>query len=54
MDKMWKEIFEMYVKCDKAIDTLYSNHILDEESCNNLKVQLLEDIIVTMKSEIEE
>ena len=52
MNEVWKKIFKEYIECDKCIDKLYRKGIVDEECCNTLKMNLLEDILVTMKSEV--
>lgn len=54
MNDTWKRIFKKYIACNNAIDTLSKSGIITNGDEDTLKLQLLDDIIVTMKSEVEE
>lgn len=56
MNEVWKRIFKDYIESHKAIETLKTNYILDEdnEEYSKLKMRLLDEIIETFKSEIED
>lgn len=56
MNEVWKRIFEDYIESHKAIETLKINCILDEndEEYLKLKMRLLDEIIETFKSEVED
>ena len=53
MNDVWKKIFKDYVDSYKAIETLKKNDVIDEEVMYAMECDLLMDIIITMKSEIE-
>ena len=56
MNEVWKRIFKDYIESYKAIETLKRNCILDEddEDYIKLKIHLLDEIIETFKSEVED
>jgi hypothetical protein len=54
MDNTWRNIFREYVSCYEALQTLGSNDILVGEDYENANTKLLEEIIDTMRREIEE
>lgn len=54
MREVWKSIFEKYIKCYEAIETLHMNGILDEEEKAVHEHNLLFNIVETMKTEVEE
>lgn len=55
MDKdMWYSIMNDYLKSYEAIHQLLDKGILNEDDAPMLFEKLLEDIIVTFKSEVEE
>lgn len=54
MNDAWKRIFNNYIECHKAIGTLVSHHVIDDEMEADLRFNLLDEIIETMKTEIEE
>ena len=53
MNEVWQRIFKDYIESYKAIETLKRNCIL-EEDYTKLKMHLLDEIIETFKSEIED
>ena len=50
---VWKTIFKNYVANYEAIQRL-SKKIIDEEDTDRLKAKLLDDIICTFRSEVED
>lgn len=54
MNDVWRRIFRKYVDSFNAIKTLERNNVIDGEDVTELEHFLLEDVIGTMKSEIEE
>lgn len=50
---VWHKIFKDYVESWNAIGTLYKNDIIDDEVALAHEHDLLNEIIETMKSEIE-
>lgn len=54
MNNVWQEIFIKYIKCYEAIFTLQDHDIFDEEEVLKYKSNLLSEIILTFKSEVEE
>lgn len=53
MNDVWKNIFAEYVNCYEAIQTLENNNIFDEEEKAVHEHNLLYNIILTMKQELE-
>lgn len=54
MNDVWKRIFKDYISCYNSIEQLSSSGIIDEEEADKLQIKLLDEIIKTMKSEVEE
>ena len=54
MDEIWRKIFQKYIDCYKAIQTLEENGIFDEEEKAAHEHNLLFEIVETMKSEVED
>lgn len=52
-EKAWHEIFKNYIKCYEDIHFLYKRDILNDKQYNDTLGKLLDDIIVTFKSEVE-
>ena len=52
-EKMWHRIFKKYIDSFEAIKTLKINNLIDEDLCQEMQAQLLDDIVVTLKSEVE-
>ena len=52
-EKMWHRIFKKYIDSYEAIKTLKINNVIDEDLFQEMQVQLLEDVVVTLKSEVE-
>ena len=50
---MWHVAFKNYIQCYEAIAKLQENDIADSEITDQLYFNLLEDIITTFKSEVE-
>ena len=55
-EAVWKRIFRSYIETYKAIEILKINRVLDEddEDYLRLKMCLLDEIIETFKSEVED
>lgn len=53
-EKVWKKIFENYIKAYKSIDFLCCEGIIEEDGRSLLEEKLLKSIIVTFMSEVEE
>jgi hypothetical protein len=54
MDEVWRKIFIKYINDYNAIVLLHKDELLDDEDYAMIEHTLLKDIIVTMKSEIED
>lgn len=52
-EKVWRKIFKKYIADFDAIDKLQADKIADDEDAAILKNKLLVDIIITMKSEVQ-
>ena len=52
-NKIMHKIFRKYIKSYESIKTLEENNLADTEQIDQLKHNLLEDIIVTFRSEVE-
>ena len=52
-NKILYMIFRKYIKSYESIKTLEENNLADTEQIDQLKHNLLEDIIVTFRSEVE-
>ena len=52
--EVWYEIFKRYIGCFEAIEQLYDSNIIDGEIKDEIRCDLLVNIIETMKSEVEE
>lgn len=52
-EKMWHCIFKKYIDSFEAIKTLKVNNVIDDDLFQEMQVQLLEDVVVTLKSEVE-
>lgn len=53
-EEVWHKIFKDWIESYKAIDTLYRNDVItDLSEADKLKYNLLEEIIETVKSEVE-
>lgn len=54
MTEVWKNIFKENIRCYEALRTLREYEIMDEEEITMYELKLLDEIIETMKSEVEE
>ena len=54
MNEVWKAIMTNYIKDYEAICTLHDDAIIDNEGAAKLQKRLLDEIIVTFKSEVQE
>ena len=56
MNEVWRNIFKTYIESYNAIETLRKNCILDEDNEDDVKLKmcLLDEIIETFKSEVED
>lgn len=54
MNEAWIRIFKEYIACYEAIEKLEENNITTEAILNELREDLLYEIIEAMKSEVEE
>lgn len=52
-NKIMHKIFRKYIKSYESIKTLEENNLADTEQIDQLKHNLLEDIIETFRSEVE-
>lgn len=52
-EKAWHDIFKKYIKCYEAVETIKKYFDIDDDYYQELISYLLEDIIVTFKSEVE-
>ena len=52
-NKIMHKIFRKYIKSYESIETLEENNLADTEQIDQLKHNLLEDIIETFRSEVE-
>lgn len=52
MNESWRDIFKKYIECHEAIDTLRNNCVIDDISQQEIRNNLLDDIIETFKSEV--
>lgn len=51
---LWHECFKKYISCYDVIGKLQENGIADSEIADHLYFNLLDDIITTFKSEVED
>lgn len=54
MSDVWKRIFKDWISCYNSIEQLCSSGIIDEEEESRLQIKLLDELIETMRSEVEE
>lgn len=54
MNEAWKRIFIDYISCYEAIQILFKNNVIDDEMEDELELKLLNDIIATFRSEVED
>ena len=54
MNDVWKKTFKDYIACYEAIKTLNKNGIMVDEEAEVFKRTLLDEIIETFRSEVEE
>lgn len=54
MPEVWRDIFKKYITSYEAIKTLNKNDIMDRDDVVLYEGKLLDDIIETFKSEVEE
>lgn len=54
MSDVWKRIFKDWISCYNSIEQLSSSGIIDEEEDTRLQIKLLDELIGTMRSEVEE
>ena len=53
MSDVWKRIFKDWISCYNSIEQLSSSGIIDEEEDDKLQIKLLDEIIETIRSEVE-
>ena len=53
-EEVWHKIFKKYIADFNAIDKLQADKIIDDKETASLKNNLLVDVIITMKSEVEQ
>lgn len=53
MNTIWKQIFEEYIECYKAIQILSKKGIFDEEEKSVHEHNLLHNLIETMEQEVK-
>jgi hypothetical protein len=54
MNETWKKIFIDYISCYEAIQILFQNNVVDIEKADELEIKLLDEIIETFRSEVED
>lgn len=54
MNEAWKRIFIDYISCYEAIQILFENNVVDDETSDELEIKLLEEIIGVFRSEVED
>lgn len=54
MNDVWNRIFKEWISCYNSIEQLSSSGIIDEEEESELQIKLLDELIETMRSEVEE
>lgn len=54
MSDVWKRMFKEWISCYNSIEQLSSSGIIDDEEELKLQIKLLDEIIETMRSEVEE
>ena len=53
MNNVWERIFKEWIEMYEAIDTL-QNSLIEDEVAAELRCKLLDEIIETCKTEVEE
>lgn len=53
MNEVWHDIFKKYIDCYEAVQTLKKHLVIDDDFYQEIRSDLLEDIIETFKSEVE-
>ena len=54
MNEAWGKIFKDYVDSYEAIQTLKRNHVIDDDFYTEIRGTLLDEIIETFKTEVED
>lgn len=54
MSDVWERIFKDWISCYNSIEQLSSSGIIDEDENTELQVKLLDEMIETMRSEVEQ
>lgn len=54
MSDVWKNIFKDWISCYNSIEQLGTSGIVDDEEYDRLQIKLLDEIIETMRSEVED
>ena len=54
MNEVWQDILKKYLDCYEAIETLSHHNVLNCEEFMKLRGWLLDEIIVTFRSEVED
>lgn len=54
MDEVWIRMFKGWLKSYEAIETLAGENMLEDDEYLSLRGKLLNDIIVTVESEVNE
>lgn len=52
MDDVWKRIFKGWIEIYEAIDTIQCD-LIEDEDASELRCKLLDEIIETVRSEVE-
>jgi len=52
-EKVWHEIFKKHIECYEATQTLKMHLVIDDDLQQEIKVDLLDEIIATFKGEVE-
>ena len=52
-EQVWNKTFRKYIECYEAVQTLKKHLVIDDDFYQEIRSNLLDDIIVTFKSEVE-
>lgn len=52
-EKLWREIFKKYIDCYEATQTLKKHLVIDDDFYQEIRGDLLDEIVETFKSEVE-
>jgi len=53
MNDVWINMFKEWISCYNSIEQLSSSGIIDDEEDTRLQIKLLDELIETMRSDVE-